>query len=589
MSPDEDDTYPKSPHKYPSVMDFQQFPSAGSICMEDLSFPAAALSPLVDLEAFSDVSPTTSAHLVLSSASANEVDEEVQMPRPLACLQENPVPPFLSKTYDLVDDRTLDPIISWGSTGESFVVWDPAEFARLVLPRNFKHNNFSSFVRQLNTYVDVADEDSRAMEGFVNLYVYLCCSLPISLMEYRWTFVMLYAYLVNVMLGEVGRTRITFSEVGLFFDVIYKGFHKIDTDRWEFANESFRRGEKHLLKNIHRRRSTQSQQVGSHTGSLTEAGRSGLESEVERLRKERSVMMQEVIELQQQQSGTVHRVQSVNQRLQAAEQRQKQMVSFLAKLFQNPAFLARLKKKKEQGEIGSSKMRRKFIKHQQHQHDLSESSTEKKIMRYMHDWGNITLSSVAPDTSPVSTDQSPENVSEGMGLGSEAMPFLEIVAPDEFAISNELGVGQGFIKTPEQVGEGQCSMQFEDPNLKGKLVMNPQNEAGLEYFLSFPEDLGMEKSFPELSSPGMERIVKQDDVWSLAFNTSAGMSSSRNVSWDNLFNYDVPELGSKGGFLDFWDVDPGQAGGDLSMDKWMGDENPVDESDSQAGQPKDDI
>ncbi|KAJ6407583.1 hypothetical protein OIU84_010965 [Salix udensis] len=99
----------------------------------------------------------------------------------------------------------------------------------------------------------------------------------------------------------------------------------------------------------------------------------------------------------------------------------------------------------------------------------------------------------------------------------------------------------------------------------------------------------MEKSFPELSSPGMERIVKQDDVWSLAFNTSAGMSSSSNVSWDNLFKYDVPELGSTGGFLDFWDIGPGQAGGDLSMDKWMGDENPVDESDSQAGQPKDDI
>ncbi|KAJ6381631.1 hypothetical protein OIU77_030332 [Salix suchowensis] len=468
MSSEEDDTYPKSPHKYPSLMDCQQFPSVGSICMEDLSFPAAALSPLVDLEAFSVVSPTTSAHLVSLSVSANEVDGEAEMPRPLACLQENPVPPFLSKTYDLVDDRTLDPIISWGSTGESFVVWDPAEFARLVLPRNFKHNNFSSFVRQLNTY----------------------------------------------------------------------GFHKIDNDRWEFANESFRRGEKRLLKNIHRRRSTQSQQ--------------------------------EVIELQQQQSGTVHHVQSVNQRLQAAEQRQKQMVSFLAKLFQNPAFLARLKQKKEQGEIGSSRMRRKFVKHQQHQHALSESSMENKIMKYIPDWRNITLSSVVPDTSPVSTDQSPDHVSEGTGLGSETMPLLEIVASDEFAISDELGVGQGFIKTPEQVGEGQSSMQFEDPNLEGKIVTNPQNEDGLEYSLPFPEDLGMEKSFPELSSPGMERIVKQDDVWSLAFNTSAGMSSSSNVSWDNLFKYDVPELGSTGGFLDFWDIGPGQTGGDLSMDKWMG-------------------
>lgn len=60
--------------------------------------------------------------------------------------------PFLTKTYQLVDDKTIDDVISWNEDGSSFVVWNPIEFAKDLLPKYFKHNNFSSFVRQLNTY-----------------------------------------------------------------------------------------------------------------------------------------------------------------------------------------------------------------------------------------------------------------------------------------------------------------------------------------------------------------------------------------------------------------------------------------------------
>ena len=61
--------------------------------------------------------------------------------------------PFLAKTYQLVDDPSIDDVISWNEDGSAFVVWRPAEFSLDVLPNYFKHNNFSSFVRQLNTYV----------------------------------------------------------------------------------------------------------------------------------------------------------------------------------------------------------------------------------------------------------------------------------------------------------------------------------------------------------------------------------------------------------------------------------------------------
>ncbi|KAL1564134.1 heat shock factor protein HSF24-like [Salvia divinorum] len=60
--------------------------------------------------------------------------------------------PFLTKTYHLVDDPASDDVISWNEAGTAFVVWKTAEFAKDLLPNYFKHNNFSSFVRQLNTY-----------------------------------------------------------------------------------------------------------------------------------------------------------------------------------------------------------------------------------------------------------------------------------------------------------------------------------------------------------------------------------------------------------------------------------------------------
>ncbi|MCO5571546.1 hypothetical protein L7F22_025289 [Adiantum nelumboides] len=62
-------------------------------------------------------------------------------------------PPFLVKTFDMVDDPLTDAIISWSSTNNSFVAWEPSVFAHSLLPRFFKHNNFSSFIRQLHTYV----------------------------------------------------------------------------------------------------------------------------------------------------------------------------------------------------------------------------------------------------------------------------------------------------------------------------------------------------------------------------------------------------------------------------------------------------
>ncbi|VFQ65385.1 unnamed protein product [Cuscuta campestris] len=214
----------------------------------------------------------------------------------------NPPPPFLSKTYDMVEDPSTDAVVSWGKGNNSFIVWNAPEFAKLILPKYFKHSNFSSFVRQLNTY----------------------------------------------------------------------GFRKVDPDRWEFANEGFLRGCKHLLKSIIRRKPLHptipqprqpsplppSPQV--HQTDPVRSRVDGLEEEVGMLKRDKNILMQEFVKVRQQQQVMDHQLQNVGQKVHVMEQRQQQILSFLAKAMQTPGFVAQMVHQKSDGLLisGVNKKRR---------------------------------------------------------------------------------------------------------------------------------------------------------------------------------------------------------------------------------------
>ncbi|XP_052891673.1 alpha-protein kinase 1 isoform X7 [Anopheles moucheti] len=62
------------------------------------------------------------------------------------------VPAFLAKLWRLVEDNETNDLISWSTDGRSFIIQNQAQFAKELLPLNYKHNNMASFIRQLNMY-----------------------------------------------------------------------------------------------------------------------------------------------------------------------------------------------------------------------------------------------------------------------------------------------------------------------------------------------------------------------------------------------------------------------------------------------------
>ncbi|XP_041112072.1 heat shock factor protein 3-like isoform X5 [Polyodon spathula] len=62
------------------------------------------------------------------------------------------VPGFVSKLWTLVESPSTNDVICWSSKGQNFRVVDEQKFTSEILPRYFKHNNMSSFIRQLNMY-----------------------------------------------------------------------------------------------------------------------------------------------------------------------------------------------------------------------------------------------------------------------------------------------------------------------------------------------------------------------------------------------------------------------------------------------------
>ena len=59
---------------------------------------------------------------------------------------------FLLQLYQILEEDKYKDIIHWGDNGKYFLIENVHDFTEKILPKYYNHNNYSSFVRQLNMY-----------------------------------------------------------------------------------------------------------------------------------------------------------------------------------------------------------------------------------------------------------------------------------------------------------------------------------------------------------------------------------------------------------------------------------------------------
>jgi len=80
----------------------------------------------------------------MSSDNGLDLDND----RPSECR----IATFIRKLYTMLEESLHPEIFDWTEDGESIIIKKPAEFGSQLLPKYFKHNRITSFIRQLNMY-----------------------------------------------------------------------------------------------------------------------------------------------------------------------------------------------------------------------------------------------------------------------------------------------------------------------------------------------------------------------------------------------------------------------------------------------------
>ncbi|CAL4969060.1 unnamed protein product [Urochloa decumbens] len=240
---------------------------------------------------------------------------------------------------------------------------------------------------------------------------------------------------------------------------------------------------------------------------------------------------------------------TLNHRLESAEDRQKQMVSFLAKLLQNPSFVRQLKLHREQ-EIDSTRVKRKFLKHVPH------DSIESELQNFLLDDDDLNFG------------MDPDNI--GLDRVEATDDIGALVQGFDTQEELELGSGAELLEMPPASGP-----LGQDPTIgrsKGKSVLCPGLDATsseTSYLGSISDTMGVLSAGTVLGTASTMMDADEEQMWGL--DASAPLQSTCSGSSQQTFSslpsdpylMDIGNKPEKFWDLDFQTLDQG----DMPLDK----------------------
>ncbi|PPD92669.1 hypothetical protein GOBAR_DD10428 [Gossypium barbadense] len=218
--------------------------------------------------------------------------------KPMEGINGSGPPPFLTKTFEMVEDPETDPIVSWSIHRNSFIVWDSHKFSENLLPKYFKHKNFSSFIRQLNTYARFQGGKKHLLKNIKRKNRYNSSNINTELE------------------AEIGILKKNQSEL------------KMEIVKLKQKNDE---------------------------------SNDKLEAEIGILKKNQSELKMEIVKLKQKNDESNDKLTVFEDRIRFVERRQQQMLNFLVKLVKFPILFQQLMKKKhvEKKELDEGEFSRK--------------------------------------------------------------------------------------------------------------------------------------------------------------------------------------------------------------------------------------